>query len=207
MFIKICGLTRVEDALAAVDNGANAIGYILARSQRQISLELLESISSHVPASVKQVGVFVNPERQKVEEVLERVNLDFLQFHGQETGAYCRSFGCDYIKAIAVSDAFSIAEVAAEHPTAHAFLLDTYDKQMAGGSGRSFNWSHWPAQSDKPLILAGGLTPDNVAGAIAKVSPYGVDVSGGVEAANGGQKGIKDPELIRRFIQQVRSCS
>jgi len=209
--IKICGITRLEDAICAVENGATALGFILADSPRRICVEKLASICSSIPDEILRVGVFVNPERQAVEDVLTVTKLDYLQFHGQESGDYCQSFACNYIKAIAVSDAFNVQDLELEYPEACAFLLDTYDANVAGGSGRSFNWEFWPEKANKPLILSGGLNTENVVRGIQKLRPHGVDVSGGVELVRNGQnttlKGIKDPERIREFIKQVRSCS
>ena len=211
MHIKICGITRLEDALSAVENGATALGFNLADSPRRISADMLTTICSSIPDEILRVAVFVNPQRRELEEVLGSVKLDYLQFHGQESGAFCQSFDCDYIKAIAVSGAFNMLDVEAEHPKACAFLLDTFDTKVAGGSGRQFNWAFWPENANKPLILAGGLNADNVVQGIQKLQPHGVDVCGGVEVLSGEPgitlKGIKDPERIRKFIKQVRSCS
>ncbi|MBV1905774.1 MAG: phosphoribosylanthranilate isomerase [Pseudomonadales bacterium] len=211
LFIKICGITRYEDALCAVESGANALGFVLAESKRRISLSCLQEICEKIPSNIKRVGVFVNPDRAEVLAVLSQVKLDYLQFHGQEDGEFCRSFDCEYIKAIQVSGRIDINTLEAEHAAAYALLLDTYDKKLAGGSGRCFNWDYWPKQATKPLILAGGLTPENVARAIKQVAPFGVDVSGGVELidelAGGVKQCIKDVKRIKHFIQQVRSCS
>lgn len=211
MHIKICGITRLEDAISAVESGATALGFNLADSPRRISEAMLVTISSSIPDEILRVGVFVNPRRRDVEEVLSKVKLDYLQFHGQESGTYCQSFDCKYIKAIAVSGAFKMSDVEAEHPKACAFLLDTFDTKVAGGSGRQFNWDFWPQDASKPLILAGGLNADNVVQGIQNLKPQGVDVCGGVEVLSSEQgatlKGIKDPGRIRKFIIQVRSCS
>ena len=210
MHIKICGITRLEDALCAIKYGATALGFILADSPRRIPVAMLEEICSGIPEEILRIGVFVNPQVHEVEGVLSRVKLDYLQFHGQESGTFCESFDCKYIKALAIAGAFNMQEVEAEHPNAKAFLLDNYDKKLAGGSGKRFDWEFWPAQATKPLILSGGLDSSNVSLGIQKLKPQGVDVSGGVEALNSNRdatiKGIKDPERIREFTNMVRSC-
>ena len=201
MFIKICGITRTEDALRAAECGADAVGFMLAESPRRLTINQMHKISQMIPSRIKKVGVFVNPSKQEVEAVLNLVKLDMLQFHGQEDGEFCTSFNRGYIKAIPVAGAFDIKQFERSHPNAHAFLLDAFSENQAGGTGTAFNWSHWPTHSGKKLILAGGLTPNNVFEAVTKTHPYGVDVSGGVEA---GVKGVKNADLIRSFVQEAR---
>ncbi len=210
MHIKICGITRLEDALCAIEYGATALGFILADSPRRIPVAKLEEICSSIPREILRVGVFVNPKVSEVENILARVKLDYLQFHGQEQGVFCESFDCKYIKVISVAGAFDMLEMEAKYPNAKAFLLDTFDQRLAGGSGRRFDWKYWPKNAEKPLILSGGLDSSNVASGIQILKPQGVDVSGGVEVLNTKRdatvKGIKDPERIREFIKVVRSC-
>jgi len=197
---KICGITRVEDALLAVQNGADAIGLVFyAPSPRNVSIQQAIDIANQVPAFVSVVGLFVNAEAEFVNEVLSQVQLDLLQFHGDETPEYCAQFKRPFIKAIRVKTDTNLVQCAKDFSTAKALLLDTYTEGVAGGTGHVFDWDLIPAQLDKPVILAGGLNAGNVAQAIEKVKPYAVDVSGGVEAA----KGIKDAMKIAAFMQQV----
>lgn len=197
---KICGITRVEDALLAVQNGADAIGLVFyAPSPRNVNIQQAIDIANQVPAFVSVVGLFVNAEAEFVNEVLSQVQLDLLQFHGDETPEYCAQFKRPFIKAIRVKTDTNLVQCAKDFSTAKALLLDTYTEGVAGGTGHVFDWDLIPAQLDKPVILAGGLNAGNVAQAIEKVKPYAVDVSGGVEAA----KGIKDAMKIAAFMQQV----
>jgi len=197
---KICGITRVEDALLAVQNGADAIGLVFyAPSPRNVSIQQAIGIANQIPAFVSVVGLFVNAEAEFVNEVLSQVQLDLLQFHGDETPEYCAQFKRPFIKAIRVKTDTNLVQCAKDFSTAKALLLDTYTEGVAGGTGHVFDWDLIPAQLDKPVILAGGLNAGNVAQAIEKVKPYAVDVSGGVEAA----KGIKDAMKIAAFMQQV----
>ena len=156
-------------------------------------------IVAALPPFVAAVGVFVDPEPDLVAAVLQRVRLDCLQFHGDEPPQLCRSFGVAYVKATGVGEGFQFDAFANRYPDAQALLLDALDPIGKGGSGRSFDWAVWP-RSEKPLILAGGLTPDNVAGAVAATRPYAVDVASGVE---GVAKGRKDAERVTRFVQAV----
>ncbi len=197
---KICGITRVEDALLAVQNGADAIGLVFyAPSPRNVSIRQAVSIANQVPAFVSVVGLFVNAEAGFVNEVLAQVQLDLLQFHGDETPEYCAQFKRPFIKAIRVKNDTNLVQCAKDFSAAKALLLDTYTDGVAGGTGHVFDWDLIPSQLDKPVILAGGLNAGNVAQAIEKVKPYAVDVSGGVEAT----KGIKDATKIAAFMQQV----
>ncbi|MES2013381.1 MAG: phosphoribosylanthranilate isomerase [Pseudomonadota bacterium] len=197
---KICGITRVEDALLAVKNGADAIGLVFYEpSPRNVSIQQAIDIANQVPAFVSVVGLFVNAEAEFVHEVLTQVKLDLLQFHGDETPEYCAQFKRPFIKAIRVKTDTNLVQCAKDFLAAKALLLDTYTEGVAGGTGHVFDWDLIPAQLDKPVILAGGLNAGNVAQAIEKIKPYAVDVSGGVEAA----KGIKDAAKIAAFMQQV----
>lgn len=190
----------MEDALLAVQNGADAIGLVFyAPSPRNVSIQQAIDIANQVPAFVSVVGLFVNAEAEFVNEVLAQVQLDLLQFHGDETPEYCAQFKRPFIKAIRVKTDTNLVQCAKDFSAAKALLLDTYTEGMAGGTGHVFDWDLIPAQLDKPVILAGGLNAGNVAQAIEKVKPYAVDISGGVEAA----KGIKDATKIAAFLQQV----
>lgn len=201
---KICGITRVEDALVAAEAGADAIGLVFYdRSPRAVSVQQARAIIAALPPFVTTVGLFVNASRCEIGEILNAVPLDLLQFHGDETSAQCEGHGRPYIKALRVRPGEDIAACCAEYNQASGILLDTYVPGVPGGTGEAFDWSLVPADLGKPVILAGGLTADNVRAAIAQVSPYAVDVSGGVEAS----KGVKDAEKIRAFIREVRGSA
>lgn len=198
--VKICGITRPEDALNAVHNGADAIGLVFyPPSPRNVSISLAAQIASTVPAFVSVVGLFVNADATFVNDVLAQVKLDLLQFHGDETPAECARFERPFIKAIRVKTDTNLVQCAQDFSAAKGLLLDTYTAGVAGGTGHVFDWSLIPADLSLPLILAGGLTVSNVAQAIQQVQPYAVDVSGGLESA----KGIKDSAKIAAFMQQV----
>ncbi|MCX7080791.1 MAG: phosphoribosylanthranilate isomerase [Pseudomonas sp.] len=199
---KICGITRIEDALAAVDAGADAIGFVFyAKSPRAVSVQQARAIIAALPPFVTTVGLFVNASRCELGEILDAVPLDLLQFHGDETPADCEGYHRPYIKALRVKAGDDIAASCKAYAGASGILLDTYVEGVPGGTGEAFDWSLIPEGLSKPIILAGGLTATNVAGAIAQVHPYAVDVSGGVEQS----KGIKDHAKIRAFIQAVHS--
>lgn len=199
---KICGITRLEDALAAVAAGADAIGLVFyARSPRAVSIEQARAIVTALPPFVTTVGLFVDMSRADLDEVLAAVPLDLLQFHGDETAAECEAVGRPYIKALRVRAGDDVAALVDVYPGARAVLLDTFVEGVPGGTGQAFDWSLVPARLSKPVILAGGLTASNVAAAIAQVRPYAVDVSGGVEAS----KGIKDASRVKDFVRAVRA--
>jgi len=198
--VKICGITRVEDALNAVSSGADAIGLVFySPSPRNVEIEQAAEIASKIPAFVTVVGLFVNAEPDFVREVISRVKLDLLQFHGDETPQQCASYGLPFIKAIRVKSDTNLVQCAKDFSASKALLLDTFTDGVAGGTGHVFDWNLIPASLDKPVILAGGLNAQNVAQAINQVKPYAVDVSGGVELS----KGIKDAAKIAAFMQQV----
>ncbi|MCS4260160.1 phosphoribosylanthranilate isomerase [Pseudomonas protegens] len=198
---KICGITRIEDALAAVAAGADAIGLVFyAKSPRAVNVQQARAIIAALPPFVTSVGLFVNASRCELGEILDAVPLDLLQFHGDESAADCEGYHRPYIKALRVKAGDDIAAACLAYPRASGILLDTYVEGVPGGTGEAFDWSLVPQGLSKPIILAGGLTPDNVSAAIARVRPYAVDVSGGVEQG----KGIKDPAKIQAFMQAVR---
>ena len=198
---KICGITRIEDALAAVAAGADAIGLVFyAKSPRAVNVQQARAIIAALPPFVTSVGLFVNASRCELGEILDAVPLDLLQFHGDESAADCEGYHRPYIKALRVKAGDDIAAACLAYPRASGILLDTYVEGVPGGTGEAFDWSLVPQGLNKPIILAGGLTQDNVAAAIARVRPYAVDVSGGVEQG----KGIKDPAKIQAFMQAVR---
>ena len=198
--VKICGITRPEDARAAALLGADAIGLVFyAASPRAVSMAQAQTIVRALPAFVTVVGLFVDAAPAEIKEVLQSVRIDTLQFHGHETAEQCGRYRRPYIKALRMSEDADVAACARDYADAAALLLDTYHEKIAGGTGTPFDWSRVPANVDTPIILAGGLTPQNVAAAVRQVRPYGVDVSGGVESA----KGIKDTQKMTAFIQEV----
>lgn len=204
---KICGLTQAKDALAAVEAGADALGLVFyPPSPRAVTPEQAAEIIQHLPPFVVTVGLFVDPEPEWVEEVLKLVPLDLLQFHGNEPETFCQAFGRPYIKALRMKPGFNPEQAALEWPSARGFLLDTYTPGIPGGTGEVFDWQRFPSNElatshSYSWILAGGLTPDNVAEAIRITHPYAVDVSGGVESS----RGIKCPTKINAFLKAVRS--
>jgi phosphoribosylanthranilate isomerase len=199
--VKICGITRVEDALAAAAAGADAIGLVFyAKSPRAVGIEQARAIIAALPPFVTTVGLFVDIECDELQRILASVPLDLLQFHGDESPEQCESVNRPYIKALRVKAGDDIAVQVNRYPGAKGILLDTYVEGVPGGTGEAFDWSLVPEGLSKPVILAGGLHADNVAAAVARVRPYAVDVSGGVEAS----KGIKDAEKVGAFIRAAR---
>jgi len=201
--VKICGLTSVADAQAAAAAGADLIGLMFyAGSPRHVSLAQAAEIARALPPFVLRVGVFVNPDEALVTRAIAECGLNLLQFHGDEPSAFCTQFGLMSVKALRVRDAASLQTLAEYHTD--AFLLDAYSAAGRGGTGEQFNWDlavaaqHW----GKPIFLAGGLTPANVAAAVRQVRPFAVDVSSGVEAA----PGKKDPAKMQAFIAAVRAA-
>lgn len=198
---KICGITRIEDALLAAEAGADAIGLVFyAKSPRAVDVRQARAIIAALPPFVTTVGLFVDASSCELGEILDAVPLDLLQFHGDEPPAFCDGFRRPYIKALRVKPGDDIAAQVAAYKNASGILLDTYVPGIPGGTGEAFDWSLVPQGLNKPIILAGGLTAQNVAEAIRQVRPYAVDVSGGVEAS----KGIKDAEKIRAFMRAVK---
>lgn len=198
---KICGITRLEDARAAIDAGADALGFVFySHSPRHITVTAAKTILTALPPFVSSVGLFVNASPSEVRNVIENLPLDCLQFHGEETAEFCRQFTRPYIKALRVKPGMDVRAAIADYPDARGVLLDAFDSRLHGGTGQTFDWSLIPPGLSSPVILAGGLTPENVGEAIRQVKPYAVDVSGGVEAS----KGIKDHAKIRAFLTEVR---
>jgi phosphoribosylanthranilate isomerase len=198
--VKICGITRESDALTAAYAGADAVGLVFyAPSKRAVSIDAAARAVAALPAFVTVVGLFVNADSQFVERACREVPLGLLQFHGDEPEDYCTRFGRPYMKAIRVSPETNVSEEAGKFPTARALLLDTWRDGQPGGTGESFDWQLVPPEAGPRIVLAGGLNADNVQRAIIQTSPYGVDVSGGVEDA----PGEKSREKIRAFMQAV----
>lgn len=205
--VKICGITRVEDARAAVDSGADALGLVFySKSPRYVELSVAANIARTIGPFVTIVGLFVNAGEAQVREAVKTVGLDMLQFHGDEDEVYCAQFERPYIKAIRMSPELDVKEVMTKYPSARGFLFDAWNKDKYGGTGETFEWDRLSilkesVDTDIPFILAGGLTPENVDQAVAAVKPYAIDVSGGVELS----PGIKSPELIQQFIDRSNS--
>jgi phosphoribosylanthranilate isomerase len=200
--VKICGITSVADGLAAAEAGADMIGLMFyEQSLRHITLQNAVEISRALPPFVLRVGVFVNPDEALVTRAIAECGLNLLQFHGDETSNFCTQFGEMSLKALRVRDAESLKKLENFHTD--AFLLDAHSKSGLGGTGERFNWDlAVEAQKfGKPIFLAGGLTPENVADAVRKVRPFAVDVSSGVESA----PGKKDTAKVRAFITAVKA--
>ena len=204
--IKICGVTRIDDALCAASAGADAIGLIFyPPSPRVVTLEQAASISAVLPPFVSTVALFVNASVQEIEGVIRHLRPSILQFHGDEDAAFCTQFGVPFIKAGRVGETMrpaDLLEYADEFKTARAVLLDTLARGLYGGSGESFDWKLIPTEMRRRVLLSGGLHPENVSGAIHLIRPWAVDVSSGVEAS----KGVKDHAKIHKFIEEVRNA-
>lgn len=201
---KICGITRVEDARLAVAAGADAIGLVFyAPSPRNVSLEQARAIIAAVPPFVTVVGLFVDPAREHVESVLQHCAIGVLQFHGGEAPEFCRGFRLPYLKAARVRAGDDLVQYLAPYHDAQGWLLDAYHDRLYGGTGATFDWKLIPRDLARPVILSGGLTPDNVEAAVREVRPWAVDVSSGVESA----KGVKDAAKVAAFIAGVKNES
>lgn len=198
--VKICGITCLEDALLAIDAGADALGFVFyAPSPRYVSPDVAAEIIRKLPPFVTTVALFVDAPVAEIQSVITLTQIDLLQFHGKETADYCEQFSRPYFKALRMSADLDVSATAAEYSSARAILLDAYRKGVPGGTGESFDWQRIPSDLSKPLILAGGLDESNIYRAITEVSPFAVDVSGGVERI----KGRKSPEKINTFMSEV----
>jgi phosphoribosylanthranilate isomerase len=199
--IKICGITNIEDALAAVEYGADALGFVFySKSPRSVTAATAKKIISSIPPAVKAVGVFVDKEKKELEQIASFAGLDIVQLHGSEPPEYC-DMEREIIKAIRVNDLSDLAPLN-HYSSVSTFLLDTYSPAEIGGTGQIFNWEiAVEAKKFGRIILAGGLTPENIEEAIKRVHPYGVDVSSGVE---GNEKGKKDHKKLQLFIERSR---
>jgi phosphoribosylanthranilate isomerase len=199
--VKICGITDLADALDAIAAGASALGFVFYKSSpRYVSPQLAADIIRQLPPFVTTVGLFVNASQAEVAQVLEQTAIDLLQFHGDEPEVFCRGFARPYIKAFRVRPGLDVMQQVALYPSARGVLLDAYRPGVPGGTGEAFDWALIPAALAPQVILAGGLNADNVAEAISQVTPYAVDVSGGVEAA----PGRKDRARINAFMAAVQ---
>lgn len=200
--VKICGITRPGDGACAALAGADAIGMVFyPPSPRAVDIETARAIIRALPPFVSRVGLFVDAGRDEIADVLNSIPLDMVQFHGSETPAECDSHAMPYIKAIRMTEDVDLHEQATLYRGAAGLLVDAHVAGLAGGTGQTFDWDRIPADLDKPLILAGGLTTENVLQAVSRVRPYAVDVSGGVESS----KGIKSRDKIHAFIDKVDS--
>jgi len=209
--VKICGITSVDDALLAVNAGADAIGLVFYKpSSRYVDTQTAANIAKAVGPFVTVVGLFVNATESEVVDVVEAVNLHVLQFHGDEPASFCEQFYRPYMKAIRMKPDVDVEQLIDQHPNSVGVLLDAYKKGVPGGTGETFDWGRVPAGTDvsKPIILAGGLIPENVANAVSATLPYGVDVSGGVEMDKACAQyvpGKKDAIKITAFITHAKS--
>lgn len=201
MQVKICGITRVEDAVIAVEGGADAIGLIFyPGSKRFVAPKVAASIISNVSPYTSVVGLFVNADAQQVEEVLSCCPLSQLQFHGDESADFCSSFGRPYVKSVPVSSEAVMSAIVDAHINARAYLFDTQVLGEHGGTGKTFDWRLMPQKNIGHRVLAGGLDAENVAEAIRIAAPDAVDVSSGVES----RPGVKDPDKIHRFVSAAK---
>lgn len=198
---KLCGMTQPQDVMQAVALGADALGFVFyAPSVRCVSIEQAMTLTALVPAFVTRVGLFVNNNAHEVQQAFKGAKLNLVQYHGDESPAYCDAVGLPFIKAMRIKPDMDIASEIALYPFASGFLLDAYVKGLPGGTGERFDWELIP-KTDRTIILAGGLTPENAREAITQVRPWALDVSGGIES----EPGRKDPEKMARFIRACRT--
>ena len=198
--VKICGITRLEDALAAAGAGADALGFVFyPPSPRNVEVERAAEITAALPPFVTTVALFVNADAGTIAEVVREARIDLLQFHGNECPDYCAQHGRPWIKAVRMKEGVDPEAEARRYAGAQALLLDAYRPGVPGGTGEAFDWDRIPSSLAPRIVLAGGLTPENVAEAVRRVRPWAVDVSGGVEAA----PGVKDADKIERFLRGV----
>ena len=201
--IKICGITREQDALAAAHCGANAVGFVFyAKSPRAVTPARAAALMRVLPPFVTSVALFVDADVAAVKHTMAMARADLLQFHGDESPAYCRQFGVPYLKALRVRPGVDLLQYARDYHDAKALLLDAYVEGTPGGTGATFDWALIPKNLPLPVVLSGGLTPENVTAAIKAVRPWAVDVSSGVESA----RGIKDAAKIAAFVTGERNA-
>ena len=199
--VKFCGLTHEEDIAQAVKLGVDALGFVFyAPSSRSVAPDHAAMLTSSVPAFVTRVGLFVNEQPAVIQNIFERTRLNLIQYHGDETPEFCDAVGLPFIKAFRVRPGIDIQTEMERYPNASGFLLDAYVKGQPGGTGERFDWGMIP-QSNVPIILAGGLSPDNAKDAIEQVAPWALDVSGGIET----KPGRKDPDKMVRFMNACRN--
>lgn len=202
--IKICGITTSDDAKMVCNAGADALGLVFyPPSPRYVNTAQAAKIITSLPPFITIVALFVDALKEDVEQLLEQVPIDIIQFHGNESADFCASFKRPYIKAVRMKDGLDLYALQKQYSSARGLLLDTYKKGVPGGTGETFNWHKVPQDLSLPIILAGGLIADNVTQAIQQVRPYAVDVSGGVEAS----KGLKDRNKVLQFIENARQLA
>ncbi len=202
IWCKICGITSLDDAIAAQQAGADALGFnCFPASPRFVAADQIGAMAAEV--SVTRVALFVDPSEAQVAAVLEAADIDLLQFHGEEPEAFCNRFGLPYMKVLRMRENANFAAWAESYASAWALMLDTYVTGQPGGTGQRFDWRLWPHQTGQRLVVAGGLSAANVADAVTTLDPFGVDVAGGVE---GSVKGVKDHQKVVQFIQEVRGA-
>ena len=202
--IKICGITNLKNALEAVELGVDALGFVfLTESPRYIKPKKARAIIDLLPSFVLRVGLFVNAPKEEVLLAITESRVNLLQFHGDEDENFCNQFNLPYIKAISFKGGINLLECCQLFASSSAILIDTYSKEMRGGTGKTFNWDLVPKKLPLPLIIAGGLDSENVSLLINSVNPYGVDVSGGVEL----KKGIKDHNMMKNFVLGVNNAA
>lgn len=202
--VKICGITQLDDALAAIHYGADALGFVFYdKSPRFLNIEQANSLFNNIPPFINKVALFVNAEHDYVNDALDKLSIDVLQFHGDEDEAFCSSFNKPYLKAIRMRDTTNLNDIADTYSSASGLLLDAFDSAQYGGTGQTFNWSLVPKQCNLPIILAGGLNTQNVYDAVQNTGVYAVDVSSGVEKS----KGLKDHQLIKQFMHEVKRAN
>lgn len=202
--VKICGITQLDDALAAIHYGADALGFVFyEKSPRFLNVQAAQAIFNNIPPFISKVALFVNADHNYVSEALDKLSIDVLQFHGDEDEAFCTSFNKPYLKAIRMRDTTNLNNIADTYSSASGLLLDAFDSAQYGGTGQTFNWNLVPKQCNLPIILAGGLNAQNVYAAVQNTGVYGVDVSSGVEKS----KGVKDHLLIKQFMHEVKRAN
>jgi phosphoribosylanthranilate isomerase len=202
--IKICGITKLSNALEAVKLGVDALGFVFfSDSPRYIEPKKAREIIDQMPSFISRVGLFVNASKEEVLLAISESRINILQFHGDEDEDFCNQFNLPYIKAISFKDGINLLEYCQLYASSSAILIDTYSQKMRGGTGKTFNWDLIPKQLPLPIIIAGGLDSKNVSSLINSVNPYGVDVSGGVEL----DKGIKDHNMMKNFVLGVNNAA
>ncbi|HBQ44895.1 MAG TPA: phosphoribosylanthranilate isomerase [Thiomicrospira sp.] len=206
--VKICGITNIDDAMVAVKAGADAIGLVFfEKSTRNVSISQAKKIIESLPAFVTSTALFVNADKEFIEQVIAQTKVDLLQFHGDESVEFCTQFARPYIKAIRIKETTDVVSLVEKYRSAQAILFDTYVAGTPGGTGESFNWqwlnASFSQQLKLPIILAGGLNANNVAKAVKIVQPWAVDISGGVEFS----AGIKSAKKIQNFITEIEKVN
>lgn len=202
--VKFCGITNLEDAISASNLGADALGFVFySKSSRFISPKYANEIIQKLPPFISTVGLFVNQSKSVVEDAIKTCSLNLLQFHGDEDEFFCKQFDLPYIKAISMKPGINLIKCIEDYNSAKALLLDSYSEDTRGGSGKVFDWKSIPLSTPKPFIIAGGLNPNNVKSLLELIVPYGVDVSSGIESADG----LKDYQLMKEFILGVTNAS